>query len=135
MRSPLSFSLREWLAYTRPGDLLVVVLGTVVVLGLFAKFWSNARADRALVRQGGEMIAALDLNKAQRFEVAGPIGTTVIEISSSRARVVSDPGPRQICVQQGWLEKVNAVAICAPNQVSLTLAGPGSGSRHDSIAY
>lgn len=129
------FSAGEWLSCVRHGDLLTVALGVVVVASLFANFWTNARADRALIRQGGELIAELGLDSARRVDVRGPIGTTVIEIAPGRARVVSDPGPRQICVQQGWLARVNAVAICAPNQVSLTLAGPGASSRHDSIAY
>ena len=135
MSMSLHLSPRDWLSCLRPGDLLTVALGSVVVVSLFATFWTNARADRALVRQGGELIAELGLSSSRRLDVTGPIGTTVIEVSPGRARVASDPGPRQYCVQQGWLERVNAVAICAPNQVSLTLAGPGSGNRHDSLAY
>jgi hypothetical protein len=49
----------------------------------------------------------------------------VIEVQPGRARVLSDPGPRQYCVQQGWLTRANAVAICAPNHVTLQLSGRG----------
>jgi hypothetical protein len=39
-------------------------------------------------------------------------------------------------VQQGWLTRANAVAICAPNHVSLQLAGRGGAhADHDSINY
>ena len=81
------------------------------------------------------MVAEHSLITERRIEVEGPIGKTVIELAPGRARVVSDPGLRQYCVQQGWLTRVNAVAICAPNQVSLMLAGRGSGNRHDSLNY
>ena len=130
-----SATAESWLACLRPGDALTVALAGGLVVTLFATLWTNTRADRAIVRQGGELVAELALSNARRIDIAGPIGTTVIEIAPGRARVVSDPGPRQYCVQQGWLTRVNAVAICAPNQVSLMLAGPGSGNRHDSLSY
>jgi hypothetical protein len=39
-------------------------------------------------------------------------------------------------VQQGWLTRANAVAICAPNHVTLQLAGRGgSNSAYDTLNY
>ena len=69
----------------------------------------------------------------RRIEVAGAMGTTVIEVQPGRARVASDPGPRQYCVRQGWLTQPNAIAICAPSHISLSIAGRAS--SHDSLAY
>jgi hypothetical protein len=127
--------LREWSAYLRPGDLLTVLLAIGVVLTLFATLWRNDRADRAIIRQDGKVVAELPLTATRSIEVSGPIGTTVIDVRAGSARVRSDPGPRQYCVQQGWLTRANAVAICAPNHVSLLLTGPRAGNRHDSISY
>lgn len=124
---------REWLAYIKPGDWLTL-LGSLLGVGLlFPLFWSGDRADRAIIRRDGELVTEIALTVAKRIEVSGPIGTTVIEIAPGRARVLSDPGPRQYCVQQGWLSHANAVAICAPNHVSLLLRGRSGG--HDSINY
>jgi hypothetical protein len=67
------------------------------------------------------------------IEVPGPLGRTRIEVEPGRARVAADPGPRQYCVRQGWLTRAGAVAICAPNEVSLTLSG-GS-AQYDSLNY
>ena len=53
--------------------------------------------------------------------------------SDRRVRVVSDPGPRQYCVHQGWLSHLGEIAICAPNQVSVQVVG-GRGV-YDSISY
>ena len=63
---------------------------------------------------------------------AVPEGTR-IEIQPGRARVAADPGPRQYCVRQGWLSRAGAVAICAPNQVSLALSG--GNADYDSLNY
>jgi hypothetical protein len=124
---------RSWLAYIKPGDWMTLLAGTVAVAILFPLFWSGAHADRAIIRRDGDLIAEVALTANKRIEVSGPIGTTVIEIAPGRARVLSDPGPRQYCVQQGWLSHANAIAICAPNHVSLILRGRSG--THDSINY
>jgi hypothetical protein len=108
----------------QPGDwlLLLCCAALVAVLPLL---WRGGVADRAIVKRDGQLVTELALNVARKYEVTGAIGTTVIEVQPGRARVLSDPGPRQYCVQQGWLTRANAVAICAPNHVTLQLAGRG----------
>ena len=133
LSSLLDARWRDWLRYIRPGDWLVVCSGFAGAGLLFPLFWNSTHADRAIVRRDGELITEIALTTTKRIEVQGPIGTTVIEIAPGRARVQSDPGPRQYCVQQGWLTRANAIAICAPNHVSLTLLGRSG--RHDSINY
>ncbi len=129
-------SLREWLALLLPGDWLVVFLGLVLVVVSYPLLWRGGDADRVIVRRDGELVAELPLTISKRIEITGPVGITVIEVAPGRARVVSDPGPRQYCVKQGWLTRANAIAICAPNHVSLTLAGRNkSNNAHDSITY
>nr|WP_211163118.1 NusG domain II-containing protein [Aromatoleum diolicum] len=111
-----------------------MLLGAVVVCVLSAlALWRGGAPDKAVVRAGGKVFAEVPLSRAQVVEVPGPLGVTRIEIEPGRARVASDPGPRQYCVRQGWLKRSGAVAICAPNQVSLSLNG-GS-ADYDSLNY
>ena len=136
MRKLNPAALRLWLTHLRAGDWLVLMLSLAGVVALFPLFWNGTHADRAIIRRDGELVAEVALSTARRVVVNGPIGNTVIEVQPGRARVLSDPGPRQYCVQQGWLMRANAIAICAPNHVSLLLAGPAlGGNRHDSINY
>ena len=81
----------------------------------------------------GLSVAEIDLAARKTISVRGPLGETLIAVDAGRARVVSDPGPRQYCVRQGWLDRAGDVAICAPNRVSLQLAGRGA--AFDSTAY
>ncbi len=115
--------MRAWLGLARPGDWLVAGLGAVAVALSFPLLWRGGPAERAVIRLDGRIVAEYPLDAARRIEVAGPLGTTVVELRPGRARVASDPGPRQYCVKQGWLTRANAVAICAPNHVSLALVG------------
>lgn len=122
-----------WLTLARPGDWLVAALGAAAVVVSFPLLWRGGPAEKAVIRVDGRVFAEYPLNAARRVEVAGPLGATVVEIRPGRARVLSDPGPRQYCVRQGWLTQANAIAICAPNHVSLALIGGQAG--YDSLNY
>jgi len=123
----------HWLSLIRPGDWLMMLAGLATVGGSIPFFWQGGLADRAIIRQEGKVFAEVDLRSRKQFEVGGPLGTTLIAVEPGRARIVSDPGPRQYCVRQGWLMRPGEIAICAPNRVSLQIAGRTK--VYDSISY
>ena len=125
--------MNRWLNLLRPGDWLVVAVAALLVAAAFPLVWQGGIAEKAVVRRDGEVIAELDLSRKRTLEVAGAIGTTVIAVEPGRARVAADPGPRQYCVRQGWLKRPGEIAICAPNHISLQIAGRKK--DFDSIAY
>ncbi|MBX3670078.1 MAG: NusG domain II-containing protein [Rhodocyclaceae bacterium] len=122
--------IARWL---RPGDFLVLVCAAAFTVALFPLLWRGGHATRAEIRRGGELVARLPLDAPRQISVQGPLGTTRIEIQPGRARVAQDPGPRQYCVLQGWLSRPGAVAICAPNHVTLQLAGDQA--TYDTLTY
>ncbi|MCE1181023.1 MAG: NusG domain II-containing protein [Rhodocyclales bacterium] len=125
--------MSSWLALLRPGDWLVI-LGSALLVGLsLPTFWQGGIADKAIIRQEGKVFAEVDLRNKRQLVVAGPLGMTQIQIEPGRARVLSDPGPRQYCVKQGWLMRPGEIAICAPNRVSLQIAGRTK--VYDSLSY
>lgn len=125
--------MAQWRALLLPGDMMVVAAGLMVCAYAVLSLWRGGAPDGAVVRAGGRVVAEVDLNRERRIDVPGPLGVTVIEIQPGRARVASDPGPRQYCVRQGWLTQAGAVAICAPNEVSLSLTGRAA--DYDSLNY
>jgi hypothetical protein len=125
--------LKPWLALFRPGDWLVILVGALSVGLSIPWFWRGGTGERAIIRQEGRVFAEVDLRTRREFEVAGPLGLTLIAVEPGRARVVSDPGPRQYCMRQGWLTRPGEIAICAPNRVSLQIAGRTR--LYDSISY
>ena len=122
-----------WLSLFRAGDWLVLLAGGALVGATVPLLWQGGFADRAIIRQGGRVFAQVDLHARRQVEVPGPLGTTRISIEPGRARVVSDPGLRQYCVRQGWLSRPGQIAICAPNRVSLQIAGRTK--AYDSLNY
>lgn len=122
-----------WRGLLRPGDWGVMLVGIAACAVAGIWLWRAAAPDGVIVRASGNVVVKAGLSYPQRIEVKGPLGITVVEIEPGRARVASDPGPRQYCVRQGWLVRAGAVAICAPNEVSLTLTGRGV--NYDSLNY
>lgn len=115
---------------------MLLLVTALCVAASFSLLWRGGAADRAVVKRDGQLVTELALNTPRKYEVTGAIGTTVIEVQPGRARVLSDPGPRQYCVQQGWLTRANAVAICAPNHVTLQLSGrSGQNGTYDTLNY
>ncbi|HRC60198.1 MAG TPA: NusG domain II-containing protein [Candidatus Propionivibrio aalborgensis] len=123
----------HWMALFKPGDWLVISFGVIVCAVSWPLAWQSGAADKAVVKRGGEVFAELDLSRNRSIEVPGPLGITKISVDKRRVRVVSDPGPRQYCVRQGWLARPGEIAICAPNQVSVQVQG--GKDAYDSLSY
>jgi hypothetical protein len=117
----------------RPGDWAVSVAAALSLAWLVAASWPMGSGERVIVRQGGRPFFEGSLRLDRKLEVAGPLGTTVIEILRGRARVAHDPGPRQYCVKRGWLERAGETAICLPNRVSLEIRARAH--AYDSLNY
>lgn len=130
---PASNRVSSWLELLRPGDVLTLLLALAFCVLSVVTLWRGGAPDKVVIRAGGQVFAELGLSRAQQIEVPGPLGLTLIEVEPGRARVASDPGPRQYCVRQGWLTRSGATAICAPNEVSLSLAG--GASDYDTLHY
>ena len=123
----------RWLSLLRPGDWLVSALAAAFCVAAFPLAWRGGVAEKAVVKRGGEVFAELDLSRNRRIEVPGPLGITTVAVENRRVRVVSDPGPRQYCVRQGWLERAGEIAIGAPNEVSVQVVG--AKTVYDSLSY
>jgi len=120
-------------ASLKVGDWLMLLLASLCVILLTLKLWDGARADRALIRSGGKLFKEVPLARDTQIEVPGPLGTSIITIEKGKARISSDPSPRQYCVRQGWLQQAGEIAICLPNEVSVELTG--SEKQYDSLNY
>jgi hypothetical protein len=119
--------------YIKLGDWLIVTCGGIAVVLLSLKLWSGDPAESAVIRSGGKIFSTVSLAKDQQIAVPGPLGTSIITIEQHRARISSDPSPRQYCVRQGWLQQAGEIALCLPNQVSVELTGKHK--KYDSLNY
>ena len=122
-----------FLSALKPGDWLTLLAGMVGTAIIATTVWHGGAADKAVIRSGGKIYREMPLSQNQTIEVPGPLGISRIAIQNHRARIASDPSPRQYCVHQGWLDQAGEIAVCLPNQVSLELRG--SKRDYDSLNY
>ncbi len=115
------------------GDLFVIVFAAIGVIFLSLTIWTGAAAERAIIRSGGKIFQEVSLSTDQQISVPGHLGVSVISIVNHRARISTDPSPRQYCVRQGWLQQAGEIALCLPNQVSVELVGRDK--KYDSLSY
>lgn len=116
------------------GDWLILLSGLGLVLTLMLHgWWHGTPGEQLLIRQNGHVFMTTALTGRKMIDVPGPLGITRIELEHGRARVLSDPGPRQVCVRQGWLSRAGEAAICLPNRTSLEITG--STPLYDSLDY
>jgi hypothetical protein len=120
-------------SHIRPGDYLTLLGGVAFTIWVTLAVWSGGIADTALIRSGGKVFKEVPLSRDQQIEVPGPLGVSIITVEKRRARISSDPSPRQYCVRQGWLQQAGEIAICLPNEVSVELTG--GEKKYDSLNY
>ena len=125
--------MRLPIEHIKPGDWLTLLSGSVCVVLLTLTLWSGGLADKAVIRSGGKIFREVPLSRDQQIEVPGPLGISIVNIHQRKARIASDPSPRQYCVRQGWLQQAGEIALCLPNQVSLELVG--GKKKYDSLNY
>ena len=120
----------------RAGDWLVIAAGLAATAGSATLQWGKGPPAQAQVRMDGRIVAELPLTGTHRIAIDGALarlGPTVVAVDAGRARIATDPGPRQYCVQQGWLSRAGSIAVCAPSRITLQLVGPDS--THDTVAF
>jgi len=119
--------------HIKNGDWLTLMFGSIFVVLLILKLWGSELADKAIIRSGGKIFREATLSRDQQIAVPGRLGISIISIKQHKARIASDPSPRQYCVRQGWLKQAGEIALCLPNQVSVELIGRHK--RYDSLNY
>jgi hypothetical protein len=89
---------------------------------------TDGRSTVNLKGENGEWVFPLDA--AETMRVSGPLGDTVVEIESGRARIVSSPCVNQTCVSSPAVPAPGQWAACLPNRVMVYV---GEGSREDDV--
>ncbi len=110
----------------RPLDIAAIAVAVAIISAFVAV--AAGRGEGAEVRvQSEEGTFLYSLAEDRRFELSGPLGTSTVEISSGQVRVVEDPGPLQICVRQGWIERPGEWLACLPSRIFIRIEGEQQG--------
>ncbi|QTL97252.1 NusG domain II-containing protein [Iocasia frigidifontis] len=110
--------------------IVLLLLGSVffIVLPLIGLTTegNNLIDGEIVIQSSGIIQARIPLSdtygdKALRIEIAGPIGTSIVEAFQGRVRMFEAPesDPEKICEKTGWIDQPGPMIICVPNQISI----------------
>lgn len=119
----------------RRADVIVIVIVLLLAagasvygfgLGPFAS--AGDEGSTAVVRADGREVARVALaalDEDRHIEVAGPLGTTFVELGPGFAAIVDSPCPDKLCVRQGRITAPGQTVVCLPNRVSVEIVSGG----------
>ena len=114
-------------------DGIVLMLGTVLVIVLYAVLWTPSGNATAAVIAAPGRTATVELSGKGELDVDGAIGTSTVGWDERGIRFLSSPCKAQHCVHAGWLSRAGQVVACLPNGIIIELRN--GGSRYDAIAF
>lgn len=108
------------------GDRIVVILVVALAVAAWpiAGLASGAASGAAIAvisGRGGTYRVPLDADR--RLAVRGLEGTVTVEVSGRSVRVLESPCRDHLCVQRGAIDAAGEVIVCAPNGVTVRIAG------------
>jgi hypothetical protein len=110
---------------TRADRILIAALACAALLAWPLVATAGAAGDEAVIEApaGRTSIALTD---DATYEVAGVLGTVVVEVADGSVRVVDSDCPDQVCVRTGAVSAPGSVIACVPNGVVVRVKGGGS---------
>lgn len=113
--------------------LAVVALIALLATLVYAKTLNSSSSEVVICSEGRE-VARYPLNgEARRVDISGPLGKSVVEISSDKARMFDSPCPRKICCAQGWIASPDRAIICIPNRVVIKIESTNTKTSLDAV--
>lgn len=105
------------LKHIKPADFFILILSAAVTIaaGIFAVKHNGGKSQLIIRTPDGEY--AYDMSQDRTISVKGAIGTSVIEISSAKARFLESPCPNKTCVQSTPVIRPGDWSACLPNRI------------------
>jgi hypothetical protein len=105
--------------YMTPADvvLLAATLALAVALFFLMPRWVLSSGSEIEILAHDKVVGRYPLNMDRTIRVAGPLGTTAVEVKDGKARIASSPCPNKICVHMGEFGTEGGVLVCVPNEV------------------
>ncbi|NLO25723.1 MAG: NusG domain II-containing protein [Clostridiales bacterium] len=124
-------------AMTRYDKALILMLVATAFFGLYYTtiVMTSDGSNYAVIMVNGEEHSRVELKGAEpsEFTVTTPWGYNTVEVGNNRIRIKAASCPDQVCVKEGWIERVNEMTVCMPNRVYIKIVGQET--EIDDIAY
>jgi len=113
-------------ALIKPIEVLFIILLLIICI-VFLLFTNNQNTRMKVIAQisyDGKVVKTIDLSQAKDSIFQLETNSNVsFEIKDGKIRFIDTKCPDKLCENIGFIYKVNSVAICLPNKVSLKIVG------------
>lgn len=121
--------------FFRRADFLIIVAILVVCLVVIVIQWlgkTPLQIAKADVYKDGEIVMNIDLNKPAEI----PFGNVKFLVKDNKIKFLESDCPDKLCVNTGFIEHANDIAVCLPNKIYIKIEDNkiGVDSDYDLIA-
>jgi len=115
-------------------DKIVVALALLLLPFMYIEFWGNSSQGEVVqVRSVNSEGITLPLDQDKQLEIAGALGSSLIEIKDRQVRFIDSPCQGKQCITTGWLQKNGQLAACLPNGITVQIIGRDQ--RFDAVNF
>ena len=115
------------------GDYFSIILFLLIIFISIKFFWNFPQGGYLKIQKNNKVIGIYSLNQSDKHIIKNSIGNAEVIIEEGKARFSKAPCKKQYCVHQGWINKVNQIVICMPNQITISIIG--NKESYDTINY
>ena len=101
--------------------LLAAVLALCLGLSVFLLI-PGGKAQRAVIRSEGKVIATVELNVDRELTVKGENGTNVVTVRDGKIAVTDADCPDHYCMHRGFCDGGTPI-VCLPNKLVIEFLG------------
>jgi len=115
----------------RPGDRVVVPLLLALAVALIPLQFCREPGRTVLAEVAGKVVFTAPLGRDRLVDLAGPLGTTQLQIADGRARILTSPCPHKVCIGMGAVSQSGELLACVPNRLLVRIEGGPAGDKTD----
>ena len=117
-------------------DLAVLFLTTAITVFCTISIYGKSASSVQFIIQGKNERWVYSVDHNAKVEIAGPLGTTIVELKDARAQVVFSPCVNQICTASGVIQRRGQWIACLPNVVFVRAEGENTeGTDVDGVSW
>lgn len=119
----------------RPGDLLCLICAASLTAFSIVRIAGHKEGTALLIINRDDEEWAYPLNRDGDYRISGPLGVSLIRVSSGRAFFVESPCLNKICIASPALSRSGDWAGCLPNHVLIRIENTAQEQPLDAVSF
>lgn len=122
-------------------DMIIITFFVCLAVGLGLFFMigkkDNYNEKYAVIYVKGQLYKRITLTedmKKESFNIKTDLGENIVEVEKDGIRIIDADCPDEICVKDGFKDKVGDVLVCLPHKIVIEIKGEKN-SDIDGVSY